>query len=162
MYLTMNINTLCFFFQRNHKSHIKTGIGVTTLCAMLAAVPAFGYANAAELDVSGSETVVESSTELAEQPDTLNSITEDAVPEALGEMSTEAGDPAGTDESTDLPGSEEIDEEEPAVILPAEGQVADVTMESDNAGSVVTVDLEDALIIPANGVNGSSIAATTE
>ena len=137
---------------------MKTGIGVTTLCAMLAAVPAFGYANAAELDVSGSETVVESSTELAEQPDTLNSITENEVTEALGEVSTEAGDPTGTDESTDLPGSEETDEEEPAVILPAEGQVDDVTMESDNAGSVVTVDLEDVLIIPEDGVNGSFVS----
>jgi len=137
---------------------IKTGIGVTTLCAMLAAVPVFGYANASELSVSGSNPLVETPSEQKEELDTL-SITEKEVSDALGEMATEVSDPAGAEESEDLPVSQEADSDETAVIQPAIGQVSSMTMASDDGEEVVVqLDLADAVVIPSNGVNGSFVS----
>ena len=119
---------------------IATGIGVTTLCAMLAAVPVFGYANAAELDVSGSTAVAESSTENTDAAEALKGITEEEATELLGETSSE---------------------EDQAQILIDEGTawtITTKTVDADGNEKTETTSIEDVEFISADGVNGSFVS----
>ncbi|MBQ9872569.1 MAG: hypothetical protein IJM27_11670 [Eubacterium sp.] len=108
---------------------IVTGIGVTALCAMLAAVPAFGYANALELDVNGSAAVAETTTEQTDTVEELKGVTEEEATEILGEASAK-------EEAAELPGKTDAKGDE----------------------KTVTIKLEDADVIPADGINGSFVS----
>ena len=132
--------------------NMKTGIGITTVCAMLVGVPVFGRVNASELNESGLETAVVATTEQVTKAEDLKGITEAEATEALGESSTAV---TKSEENGDV-----------AEILPAEGEVAVEETEdaeyayTETAEGTVT-DAKTAVeveIIPANGVNGSYVS----
>ena len=145
--------------------NMKAGIGITTICAMLAGAPVFGYVKASELDESGKEAVATAPAEQVTAPEDVEGITEADATEVLGETSTAV---TGADEALQEPKTPEQEEvpeygteitENEAEILPAEGEIAYAEAEEGEVkvGESV-VDLAEAEVIPANGVNGSFVS----